>query len=64
MTNLSPACVFCGATHEELPLVKLLVKGEDYYICAQHLPILIHEPHKLAGKLPGIENLKGHDHNH
>jgi len=59
MTNEIPACVYCGASHEEVPLVKLLVRGKDYYICAQHLPILIHEPLKLAGKLPGVENLSG-----
>ncbi len=59
-----PRCVYCGVSHEEAPLVKLLVKGQDYFICAQHLPILIHEPQKLAGKLPGVESLSGHEHEH
>lgn len=59
-----PACAYCGISDKEAPLVKLLVNGKDYYICAQHLPILIHEPQKLAGKLPGVENLIGHNHDH
>jgi hypothetical protein len=28
-----------------------------YWICPQHLPILIHKPVRLAEKLPGLENL-------
>ncbi len=62
MNSDVPVCVYCGSSHEEVPLVKLLVHGKDYYICAQHLPILIHEPQKLAGKLPGVEGLTGHSH--
>lgn len=62
MTNETPACLYCGSTHEQVPLVKLLAQGQDFYICAQHLPVLIHEPHKLAGKLPGAEKLRGHEH--
>jgi hypothetical protein len=31
-------------------------KGETKYICPQCLPVLIHKPANLAGKLPGAEN--------
>lgn len=62
MQNEIPACVYCGSTHEEVPLVRLLSNGQDYYVCGQHLPVLIHEPQKLVGKLPGAENLRGHEH--
>ncbi|MBN1668307.1 MAG: hypothetical protein JW862_14535 [Anaerolineales bacterium] len=30
---------------------------QDFYICPQHLPILIHKPAQLADKLPGAEKL-------
>jgi hypothetical protein len=32
------------------------------WICPQHLPLLIHNPQQLAGKLAGAENLKPADH--
>jgi hypothetical protein len=37
----------------------------EAWICPQHLPVLIHTPGRLVGKLPGAENLgpsEGHDH--
>jgi hypothetical protein len=49
-----------------VPLINFSYQGKELWICPQHLPILIHEPQKLAGKLPGAENLsppQGHDHN-
>jgi hypothetical protein len=30
-------------------------RGKAYWICPQHLPILIHKPATLADKLPGVE---------
>ena len=62
MTELQPACLHCQRTSDQVPLVHLVYGANDYYICPQHLPILIHEPHKLTGKLPGVENLTGHEH--
>lgn len=62
MTDNQPACLFCQHTSDQVPLVHLVSKGQDYYICPEHLPLLIHEPRKLAGKLPGVENLEGHQH--
>jgi hypothetical protein len=40
-------------------LVFFKYHNQDYWICPQHLPVLIHEPSKLAGKLPDAEKLKG-----
>jgi hypothetical protein len=56
------ACVFCGVKSDELPLVVMTYREKEYYICPEHLPVLIHEPAKLAGKLPGAEKLTGHAH--
>jgi hypothetical protein len=40
-------------------------QGSTYWICPQHLPILIHKPAQLADKLPGAERLEGSaGHNH
>lgn len=55
-------CVLCGVDSSELPLVTLTFQERNYYICPEHLPVLIHEPAKLIGKLPGVEKLKGHAH--
>ena len=50
-----PQCVYCEQTSEEMPLIRLTYQGKDLWICPQHLPLLIHEPAKLAGKVPGIK---------
>jgi hypothetical protein len=48
-------CINCGRTDEKAPLLNLTFKGEEKFICAQCLPILIHKIHLLADKLPGVE---------
>lgn len=60
-----PKCLYCNKTNEEVPLIPLIYQAGQTWICPQHLPILIHKPGQLAGKLPGAENLgeaEGHDH--
>jgi hypothetical protein len=51
------ACVYCQRDSHEVPLVALRYQDSDAWICPQHLPILIHKPQLLVGKLPGAENL-------
>jgi len=62
MTENTPKCVQCERTSEEVPLMVIKYKDEKSWICPQHLPILIHKPHQLIGKLPGAEYLdfEGH----
>jgi hypothetical protein len=55
--NHHKACVFCKRDDSLVPLVQLSYMEKSYWICPQHIPILIHEPGKLAGMLPGAENL-------
>ena len=50
-------CIFCKRNDQEVPLVGLSFRGVKYSICPQHIPILIHEPTKLAGMLPGAEDM-------
>ncbi len=55
-------CLVCKKTDQEVPLLALTFNGNTYWICPQHLPILIHHPEQLVGLLPGAENLEGHEH--
>jgi len=51
------ACVFCHRDDNQVPLVQLRYQGRVYWICSQHIPVLIHDPAQLAGSLPGAENM-------
>ena len=59
-------CLYCQHSSDEVPLLRLEYRGSQTWICPQHLPILIHKPSQLAGKLPGAENFptSGEDHGH
>ncbi len=57
MSDTKPSCVYCQATDEQIPLIQIVYRNEPYWICPQHFPLLIHNPRRLAGKLPGVENL-------
>lgn len=50
-------CLFCKNDEYKVPLVALDFKGSNYWICPQHIPVLIHDPSQLEGMLPGAENL-------
>lgn len=57
-------CVHCGKNSNQTPLIAIQYQQEQFWICPQHLPILIHKPAQLAGKLPGAENLSAPEENH
>ena len=61
MAETKKSCLECQRTDRETPLVTLEYQGERIWICPQHLPLLIHDPGKLVGRLPGAENLKPAD---
>jgi hypothetical protein len=52
------ACIACGRDSNEVPLIALDYQGARHWICPQHLPVLIHEPARLTGKLPGAESMR------
>lgn len=52
------ACLFCERNENEIPLVQIHYQEKDLWICPQHIPVLIHDPSKLIGKLPGAENME------
>jgi hypothetical protein len=57
-----PNCVYCEKNESLVPLVVIKYKGEDFWICTEHFPILIHRPHDLIGKLPDAETINPGDH--
>ena len=48
------SCIVCKSTDQIVPLIQFKFKGEKYYICSQHVPVLIHKAHELESLLPGI----------
>jgi hypothetical protein len=51
-------CLVCKRDEQEVPLVQLSFRNADYWICPQHIPVLIHDPGQLAGMLPDAENMQ------
>jgi hypothetical protein len=48
-------CLSCGRPEQQVPLLSLVYQGNPNWICPQCLPMLIHQPSKLAGKIEGAE---------
>jgi hypothetical protein len=61
-TPETPHCVACDRTSLQVPLVTLEFKSQQFWICPQHLPMLIHDPKTLTGKLPGAEGMEAATH--
>lgn len=62
MADSQPTCLVCQQTQNEIPLLSIIFQDKSYWICPQHFPILIHQPDKLVGLLPGAEKLQPHAH--
>jgi hypothetical protein len=56
------SCIACGRGPAETPLLTLDYRDSTFSICAQHLPVLIHDPGQLVGRLPGAETMQPSDH--
>ena len=55
-------CLLCDRDSNEVPLISFEFRGNSGTICSQHLPVLIHDPSQLIGRLPGAETLRPSDH--
>lgn len=55
---MEKVCVFCKKDQEEVPLVHIEFKNSNFWICPQHLPILIHDPEQLVGHLPDAHEIQ------
>lgn len=53
--NTVQQCLNCTRSETEIPLVILRYAGNETWICSQCLPVLIHRPEQLAGKLTGAD---------
>ena len=58
MADNDKKCVFCEKSGNEVPLITLDFQDKNFWICPQHMPVLIHSPGELIGKLPGAENME------
>lgn len=52
-------CIVCKKSSQETPVTKFYHKDSEFYICPQHIPILIHNPQELVGLLEGADKLQG-----
>lgn len=59
---MTDTCLACGRGEDETPLIALAYRGGRVWICPQHLPVLIHDPAQLIGKLAGAERLRPAEH--
>jgi hypothetical protein len=64
MSKTNTQCLYCERDSTQIPLLALEFQGQELAICAQHLPILIHSPAKLADKLPGLAEVSPAEHHH
>ncbi len=56
------SCLACQRGPEQVPLLELAYRESVFWICPQHLPVLIHDPGRLVGLLPGAESLSPAEH--
>ncbi|MCP4429062.1 MAG: hypothetical protein GY803_31640 [Chloroflexi bacterium] len=57
-------CLNCEQSETKIPLVSLRYAGQQAWICSQCMPMLIHNPQRLAGKLAGAEDMEATLHSH
>lgn len=57
MEPINKACLVCGQGANTTPLITLEYRNSQFWICPRHMPLLIHDPAKLVGLLPGAEDL-------
>ncbi len=51
-------CLNCNQPETVVPLVNLRYSGKQAWICSQCMPVLIHRPAELVGKLAHAENFE------
>lgn len=52
-------CLVCKKSSNETPVIKFEYQGSEFYICPQHIPVLIHNPQEFIGLLDGADKLQG-----
>ncbi len=57
-------CISCSKSEADVPILRLRFQGQDVALCSSCLPILLHRPEKLAGRLKGAEGIPPASHAH
>ena len=53
------ACLVCKKASTEIPVTKFYYQESEFYICPQHMPVIIHNPQQLVGLLDGADSFEG-----
>lgn len=51
-------CLVCKKDSTETPVTKFYYQQSYFYICPQHIPVLIHNPQELVGLLPDADKFE------
>jgi hypothetical protein len=57
--NLNKECLVCKVSSKEIPVTKFYYQESEFYICPQHMPVIIHNPDQLIGLLDGADKFEG-----
>ena len=60
--NTLKKCLSCNRSENEIPLVTLTYSAKPAFICSYCLPMLIHHPEQLIGRLEGAEKIPPAEH--
>lgn len=52
-------CLVCKKSETQVPVTKFYYQKSEFYICPQHMPVIIHNPQELVGLLNGADNFEG-----
>jgi hypothetical protein len=52
-------CIVCKQSSMEMPVTKFYHKNTAFYICSQHIPVLIHNPQELVGLIDDADTIQG-----
>ena len=63
-TGTAYSCINCERSETEVPILRLRFNGEEAAICTSCLPVLIHKPERLVGRLEGAEVIEPSSHAH
>ena len=58
MSNMRK-CLVCKTSSTEIPVTKFYYHDSEFYICPQHMPVIIHNPEELIGLIEGADKFKG-----
>jgi hypothetical protein len=62
--SVSYVCVNCGKSEAQVPVLQWRFQGEAFTLCSSCLPILLHRPDTLVGRLKGAETIEPVQHAH